>query len=241
MFVYAPTAGTVLSAGNGQTLSVQFTPSDLANYVTVSATVAINVVAQPVISDGPTIDASTITVLQPVTFSCAANQGSLIWSWNFGDGTTSSGATMTHSFTLAGTYTVTVTATNHVGLSVSKTLAVTVAPAGAGGRPDAIDSDGDGFSDELEIGAGTSPFSATSTPLDNQPAGQILPLTISKLSTKLNFEKAGRESISFFGTLPVPNGFSAARQRVIVDVGEWCGHLCWTARAARLEETTRSS
>jgi hypothetical protein len=42
-FAYNPPAGVVLNAGNGQVLSVAFTPNDTANYSTVSATVNINV------------------------------------------------------------------------------------------------------------------------------------------------------------------------------------------------------
>ncbi|MGZ5508842.1 MAG: MBG domain-containing protein, partial [Limisphaerales bacterium] len=42
-FSYTPTAGTVLSAGNNQTLSTTFTPTDTANYNTTSKNVSINV------------------------------------------------------------------------------------------------------------------------------------------------------------------------------------------------------
>jgi hypothetical protein len=42
-FVYTPAAGTVLNAGNGQTLHVDFTPTDGTNYNTVSKDVLINV------------------------------------------------------------------------------------------------------------------------------------------------------------------------------------------------------
>ena len=42
-FVYTPASGTVLSAGNGQTLHVDFTPTDTANYNNVSKNVTINV------------------------------------------------------------------------------------------------------------------------------------------------------------------------------------------------------
>ena len=42
-FVYTPAAGTVLSAGPGQTLSVTFTPTDTADYNDATATVLINV------------------------------------------------------------------------------------------------------------------------------------------------------------------------------------------------------
>jgi hypothetical protein len=42
-FVYTPGAGVVLLAGNGQTLHVDFTPTDTANYNTASKDVTINV------------------------------------------------------------------------------------------------------------------------------------------------------------------------------------------------------
>jgi len=45
-FVYTPAAGTVLSAGNNQTLHVDFTPTDTANYNSASKDVVINVVAK---------------------------------------------------------------------------------------------------------------------------------------------------------------------------------------------------
>jgi len=41
-FVYNPPAGTVLAAGNGQTLSTTFTPSDSADYTTATASVTIS-------------------------------------------------------------------------------------------------------------------------------------------------------------------------------------------------------
>ena len=43
-FVYAPAAGTILNVGNGQTLHVDFTPADAANYTTAAKDVSINVV-----------------------------------------------------------------------------------------------------------------------------------------------------------------------------------------------------
>jgi len=50
-FVYTPLAGTVLNAGSGQTLSVDFTPTDTANYNSASKDVTINVIkATPIIS-----------------------------------------------------------------------------------------------------------------------------------------------------------------------------------------------
>jgi predicted outer membrane repeat protein len=43
-FVYTPPAGTILSLGSGQPLSVTFTPTNTANYNTASRSVTINVV-----------------------------------------------------------------------------------------------------------------------------------------------------------------------------------------------------
>ena len=42
-FTYTPSAGTVLTAGSGQTLSVSFTPTDNTDYTTATATATLNV------------------------------------------------------------------------------------------------------------------------------------------------------------------------------------------------------
>jgi Ca2+-binding RTX toxin-like protein len=42
-FIYTPAAGTVLGAGNHETLSVAFTPTDLTDYTAASASTTINV------------------------------------------------------------------------------------------------------------------------------------------------------------------------------------------------------
>lgn len=46
-FAYTPPVGRVLAAGNGQTLSVTFTPADAAAYETVTSTASINVLPAP--------------------------------------------------------------------------------------------------------------------------------------------------------------------------------------------------
>ena len=46
-FVYSPAAGTVLNAGVGQTLRVDFTPADTTNYTTATTTVSIDVAPRP--------------------------------------------------------------------------------------------------------------------------------------------------------------------------------------------------
>src|SRR5206468_6299780 len=50
-FVYTPAAGTVLSTGSNQKLSVTFTPTDAVNYAPQTASVTINVLqAAPTIT-----------------------------------------------------------------------------------------------------------------------------------------------------------------------------------------------
>jgi uncharacterized protein (TIGR03437 family) len=59
IFVYTPAAGTVLDAGNGQPLSVTFTPTDQVNYNTVTATVHINIAPPPTIFAGGAVNAAS--------------------------------------------------------------------------------------------------------------------------------------------------------------------------------------
>src|SRR5207245_2860918 len=50
-FAYTPAAGTLLSAGPGQTLSVTFTPADVTTYNAATSSVAITVLkAAPAIA-----------------------------------------------------------------------------------------------------------------------------------------------------------------------------------------------
>lgn len=50
----------------------------------------------------------------------------VVYSWNYGDGSTGSGFTTSHSFTTAGTYTVTLTVTDNSGSTASASLAVVI-------------------------------------------------------------------------------------------------------------------
>ena len=64
--------------------------------------------------------------------SPAVQTAGFTYAWNFGDGSTGSGATTSHSFASAGTYTVTVTAKDEYGKTGTATGTVTIsAPAGS--------------------------------------------------------------------------------------------------------------
>ncbi len=58
----------------------------------------------------------------PITFSGSVNPAATViasWSWDFGDGSTSTGQTVTHAFAAAGNYNVKLTATDSTGASNS--------------------------------------------------------------------------------------------------------------------------
>jgi len=65
-FVYTPASGAVLNAGAGQTLSVNFTPTDTTNYTTTTRTVTIDVTWLPPLLTGFTpgsgVIGSTVTL-----------------------------------------------------------------------------------------------------------------------------------------------------------------------------------
>lgn len=90
---------------------------------------------------------------------------------------------------------------------------------GPGTGSSTTDSDGDGFSNEVEDALGTSPNDPNSTPLGGAPAGTPQPLTITKLSLRMDFVKDAKDLLSLSGTLPVPAAFAASGKTVSVVVG----------------------
>ncbi len=75
-FTYTPTAGTVLNAGNNQTLHVDFVPTDTTNYTNASKDVTINVLkATPVITWANPADITYPTALSSTQLNAAAAVG----------------------------------------------------------------------------------------------------------------------------------------------------------------------
>ena len=162
----------------------------------------------------PSVALSQGLVGSALSFSAAATPGGVI-TFNFGDGTSATGASTnaSHVYAAPGSYLVTITATDANGLQTSKTLSVVVNSSAS-----YIDNDHDGFSDELENALGSSPISLASSPYNIGPVTPK-PLTISKVMIRLNFAKTQQDSITLSGTLPTTANFNPVGQHVAVDVG----------------------
>jgi len=151
-------------------------------------------------------------VNQAVTFSVSASDPDgdvLTYIWSFGDATQGQGATTAHTYTAAGNYIASVTVSDGRGGTVTGSVNVTVLTL-AGAKPG--DSDGDGISDEVEIGAGTDPLDP------NSPV--TVAMTVSKVSGSMNFTKENADACSLSGILTgVPAGFSPEGMAIVFDIG----------------------
>ena len=105
---------------NPGTYTATLTATDSAKHSgSSSTTVTVNDVAPTVTLSNP-----TATVGVPVNFTATATDISPVvqaagftYNWNFGDSTTGTGASLSHTYSAAGTYTVSVTATDEYGKS----------------------------------------------------------------------------------------------------------------------------
>lgn len=127
-----------------------------------------------------------------------------------------SGSSISGTPTTAGTYMVTITVTNSSGTA---TQALKIIITGDGVSNSIVDTDGDGFADEVEVALGIDPKNGAATPFNGLPAGTTIPLNVQKLTIALDFVKPGKDQISFNGLIGLPIGFTAASQSVTASVG----------------------
>lgn len=198
------------------------------------------------LSSGPVANPNPAMVNQTVAFGAAATggTGTLTYAWNFGDSTTGTGASVSHTYGAAGIFNAIVTVTDTATGSATGNISVTVNPLGTvgncSGNATAIvgsgpDSDCDGFSDAFELAVGTDPNIGANTPTGTSiTAADIQTLTISKASIKLNFAKANSDTISFSGTVAIPAGFNPGGAKTFFIAGGVIKTLTLTAKGRGL-------
>ena len=207
--------GSIQSSGGNWAVDVN---ADISRNITATVTDAsgntspfgVFLLQAPAFASAPAPSASQALINGTVTFTAPAPSGSTV-AWNFGDGSTASGTTATHNYGTPGTYTVTVTMTDSNGFQTAATFSETIVSSNSD-----ISTHHDGFSDEEEAALG-SPANPISALFGVNPAKQ--PMTITKLTIRLNFAKSGRDNLNLIGTIVLPTGYKPAGQHAEIDVG----------------------
>jgi PKD repeat protein len=126
--IVAIPTGSDFQAANGQQVVIRLVPPGVILPPAGSPTASFSVSPTPV-----TVGTAAIFDGTASTPGSGASQ-IVSYSWNFGDGTGGSGASVQHTFGAAGTYNVTLTVRNDRGISASTTQAI---PATASAAPTA--------------------------------------------------------------------------------------------------------
>jgi hypothetical protein len=154
----------------------------------------------PVFSSGAIVSSNTGLTGQEVTFTSSATDSDgdiLAYTWDFGDGTTSIGASAAHTFTTPGIYTVTVTTFDGT-TSTSQSLDYMISAAEA---PVGDDNGGD--------------------PSWDAASGSVDIFVIQKAALKLSFTAGLKDSLQLSGTIPVAKFFKPANRKVTVVIGSF--------------------
>ncbi len=183
--------------------------------------------ATPTVSVSP---GGSAVVGQAITFHATASDS---WSppvdfaWSFGDGSTGTGATLTHTFGSQGTFTVRVTASDQAGNTAAASTTVTVGPAQAGQGPDTdrdtipdvpdncptvpntdqADADGDGIGDACDT-------SNTPVALESVAVRVVSGEVFYKPPSSLAQAPAGFKPLTGGATLPVGTTLETTKGRV---------------------------
>jgi PKD repeat protein len=166
--------GSTIVTGNGPYLIATHAYVNAGTYnasvnITDSAALSAGAKASPVtVIPGPEITASasptTVDVGKSVTFSASATvpgTSPITYVWKFGDGTGTTGSSVSHSYSVTGTFLVNVTGTDANGLEANASLSVVVHPLPtlAIGANRTTATAGDPISFYANLTGGTTPYS----------------------------------------------------------------------------------
>ena len=122
--VVATVIGTNFEAASPQSVRIRLVPPGVIVPPGATPTASFTAPSVAVLNESVSFDASA-------SLAGAGARGIVSHAWNFGDGTTGTGAIVTHTFRNAGvSHNVTLTVVNDLGLSASTTKVVAVGPGG---------------------------------------------------------------------------------------------------------------
>ena len=151
----------------------------------------------PTIPSAPSFTPNPIVAGSSVTFSVAASAGdggALAYAWTFGDGSTSTDAAPSHTYTTAGTFALQLTVTDSSGTSSTLNASIVVNSQSGGGCGGGGGAGG---------GAGYT----------------TVPMTVAKLQASIKFNTTGHDAASLQGTLPgLPALFDPAGKQLVVNL-----------------------
>jgi PKD repeat protein len=132
MSVTLPASGTyyvaVLGTGSGDPVTTGYSNYGSVGQYALSGSFYTpgNVAPTAVITATPTSGTAPLTVSFSGSGSTDSDGSIVGWSWNFGDGTTGSGATVSHVYSSAGSYIAVLQVTDSGGLTAVKSTMITV-------------------------------------------------------------------------------------------------------------------
>jgi len=189
------------------------------------------------VTDAPTVTSSPQAggSLRTINFSASGNGNLIDWAWDFGDGATDSGATVTHTYTTPGSYLAILTATDSTGFAyIVHTLVavtdvqlptVTFAPQ-AGGASHTVDFSTTGNGNIVgwawDFGDGATGSGATVAHTYAVPGSYFTSLTVTDSNGYTNI---AHTRVTITDTLPPPVlGVGDVDPRFKATVTQYSGH-----------------
>lgn len=147
--------------------------------------------------------------------------GIVSYEWDFGDKTTGTGRTITHTYNESGTFTVTLTVKDAAGNSQTNSITVTVQKdTDKDGTPDVTDTDddNDGMPDAWETDNGLNPLDAQDAGIDSDHDG-LTSLQEYLQGKDPNASEIGTQPQSLYVVAVAVGAIAAATMAILVNLG----------------------